>query len=80
MIFRRIEDMDSRTICFILRGAPVFTMTGGFILGMVLMGFGVSHTQNKDYVVAGVALLFMLVLFAAARVSRYMADELASRL
>ena len=81
MIIRRIQDMDSRSICSILRGAPVFTMVGGLIMGMVLMGFAVSHRQDQDsLVVAVAAALFMLILLATAMIARRMADELASRL
>jgi hypothetical protein len=81
MIIRRIQDMDSRSICIILKGAPVFAMAGGLIMGMVLMGFAVSHKHDQDsFVVAVAATLFMLILLATAMTARRMADELASRL
>ena len=81
MIFRRIEDMDSRSICSLLRGAPVFTMAGGLIMGMALMGIALSHKQDKDGLVMAVAAsLFMAILLATAMITRRMADELASRL
>jgi hypothetical protein len=81
MIFRRIQDMDSRSICIFLKGAPVFAMGGGFIMGMVLMGFAFSHKQDQDsLVVAGAATIFMLILLATGIIARRMADELTSRL